>query len=218
MIFLNTKKVMTIAFLIISLFPLFGCGKKYEAEITKGVRESCKIPDSFKKVDYQIDEENGIAYLDYKAKNIMGVEIPDRIYFAVSDNGFKGIPTEEIDKQTLKKFYENAPASFEICVYFYSTLEKMREDMRFDLDSINNTRENIETSDHDNYYVWESYKNDAKKLNYKIKKIKDSYANAPSIVKDDFKEIDDLKYTKVTLTGNWDSWDAKSEQVDEFPE
>lgn len=217
MFLLNYKKMFITGLILTCLLSCSGCGQKYESEITTEVKKSCHIPDSFKKVAYKADEKNGIAYLDFKAKNLLGVEIPHRIYFTISDRGFHSIPTDNIDKSILEEFYKEDIANFKQCVSSYNNLKKQEKAMEFDLYMQSDIEERLNTSERKNYFTWEYYKENSDKINQKLKKFKDSYMQAPHSVQKHFDKAINLKYTKVTLIGDWESWKAKAEKVGEFP-
>jgi hypothetical protein len=216
----NSKRFIASGLLFVSLFAFSGCGPKYESQITEQVQKNCKIPESFRKVAYKEDDKNGIAYLDFKAKNLMGVEVPDRVYFVISDKGFSAIPTQDIDKGVLENFLKTDPANFQKSVKSYRKLKKAADNMQFDEQMLNDTAVRLKTGEKDNFFTWKSFRTEAAKYNIKLKAFKDAYSEAPDVVKNEekFKNINDKKYVKVTVTGNWRSWQAKSDDVDEYPD
>ena len=113
--------------------PLNDTGIKQCEEAEKLVKEACKIPDSYKKVDYQVDDKNGISYLDFKAKNMLGMEIPGRAYFKITKDRIAGIDTDGIERNVLDDFYKNAPTQFAECVSSYKFLKKNHYAENFDL-------------------------------------------------------------------------------------
>lgn len=216
----ESKKIIVLGILAIGLLTIPGCGNKYESQITEQVRTSCVIPDSFKKVSYKEDPKNGIAYLDFKAKNLMGVEIPQRLYIVLFDDGYRSIQTEGIDKSILEDFFKNDPKNFEGCVSSYKTLTKLINDLAFELRMVNELNEELNTVNKKDYYSWVFFREESRKLNLKIKKFKDAYKAAPEIVQknSEFQKFNQLKYMAVIVTGDWMSWRANKEVVEEYPE
>ena len=111
------KKFSVACISLLMVLALAGCGKTGESEAEKLVKEACKIPDSYKKVDYQVDDKNGISYLDFKAKNMLGMEIPGRAYFKITkdrivgnDNFFswKMVAKDSIKANDIIKKYNDA--------------------------------------------------------------------------------------------------------------
>lgn len=74
MITSKIKKIVASGLLITACISAGGCGlgAKGESEATDLAKQVCKIPDSFKKVSYNVDEKGNLAWLDFKAKNPMG--------------------------------------------------------------------------------------------------------------------------------------------------
>lgn len=210
------KKFVMVLLTIITMLVLSGCGKTGESEAEKLVKEACNIPDSFKKIDYQVDEKIGLAYLDFKAKNMLGVELPGRAYFKLTKDHIQGIDTGNIDRRVLDEFYKDAPTQFVECVDSYMVLKK------------NDFRENFEVKyfidryrelkyDNNNFFSWQYVAKDSIKVNDILKKYKDAYSSAPEIVKRKFPEP--IKYFKITLNGSYmGGWSANGTRTDDFPE
>ena len=106
------KKFSVACISLLMVLALAGCGKTGESEAEKLVKEACKIPDSYKKVDYQVDDKNGIAYLDFKAKNMLGMEIPGRAYFKITKEIpiVEKVPFSSARKYALTKFEKGSYA------------------------------------------------------------------------------------------------------------
>ena len=128
------KKFSVACISLMMVLALAGCGKTGESEAEKLVKEACKIPDSYKKIDYQVDDKNGISYLDFKAKNMLGMEVPGRAYFKITKDRIIGIDTDDIERNVLDDFYKNAPTEFSECVKSYKILKKNHYKENFDLE------------------------------------------------------------------------------------
>lgn len=212
------SKAAIAGMLFVSLFSFSGCGNKYESEITKQVQQECKIPDSFRKVDYKIDEKNGLAWLDYKAKNPMGQEIPGRAYFTVTSDGFKQVPTHDIDKQILEDFAKEDPSKFAECVIDYVKIKRLWEKYTIDAQVLHSIYDQLNGSNKKNYFMWDQSRNLAITSNKSLKAVKDAYNNSPTVVQGKFPKVADAKYLKIELTGDFFKFSAKGEGVDEYPE
>ena len=119
------KKFSVACISLMMVLALAGCGKTGESEAEKLVKEACKIPDSYKKIDYQVDDKNGISYLDFKAKNMLGMEVPGRAYFKITKDRIIGIDTDDIERNVLDDFYKKCSyMKFSECVKSYKILKK----------------------------------------------------------------------------------------------
>ena len=211
------KKWFSICLLVLCMSVL-GCGKTGEKEAEKMVKESCNIPDSFKKVTYEVDDKNKISFLDFKAKNMLGVEIPARVYFSLSDNKVTIIDTEGVDKKIIDEFYKETPAQFAQAIKSYRKLSTLYSKTSYDRmvakmfhDEVNRLK-----YQKNNYFVWKSIKDDAPHYNAYVKKCRDAYNEAPEIVKKKIKHVP--KYAWVTLNGSYmDGWESQIKWKDEAP-
>lgn len=201
--------------LMLSTFSFAGCGAKYESEITKQVQENCKIPDSFKKVDYKVDEKNGLAWIDYKAKNLMGVEIPNRAYFTVGANGISRVDTDDIEEAVLKDFVEKNPDKFAECVRSYHEVKELDAKVFGREKMIESLIEQAKASD--NYFIVDQCRRFGTMYNRALKKAKDAYNKAPDSVKEQFL-LGEAKYVKVTLEGDFFEYRSRIEWVNDYPE
>lgn len=200
---------------LLMVLALAGCGKTGESEAEKLVKEACNIPDSFRKVDYQVDDKNGISYLDFKAKNMMGVELPGRAYFKLSKDRIEGIDTDGIDKKALDDFYKNAPSQFVECVKSYKALKKNNYKESFELKFFFDQYRQLKY-DKDNFFSWQMVAIESIKANDIIKAYKEAYSTAPEIVKKNFPEP--IQYFKIDLTGSYmGGWSANAKRTDEYP-
>lgn len=210
------KKFSVACVSLLMVLVLAGCGKTGESEAEKLVKEACNIPDSFKKVDYQVDDKNGLSYLDFKAKNMMGMELPGRAYFKLSKDRIEGIDTEGIDKKTLDDFYKNAPNQFVECVKSYKLLKKNNYKDNFELKFFLDQYRQLKY-DKDNFFSWQMVAKESIKANDIIKAYKEAYSGAPEIVKKNFPAP--IQYFKVDLTGSYmGGWSANAKRTDEYPE
>lgn len=210
------KKFSVACISLLMVLALAGCGKTGESEAEKLVKEACKIPDSYKKIDYQVDDKNGISYLDFKAKNMLGMEVPGRAYFKITKDRIIGIDTDDIERNVLDDFYKNAPTEFSECVKSYKILKKNHYKENFDLEFFLERYKDLKY-EKDNFYAWQSVAKKSIKANDIIKKYNDAYKTAPQIVKKYFPEP--MQYFKINLTGSSrGGWRANAERTDEYPE
>lgn len=217
MITSKIKKIVASGLLITACISVGGCGlgAKGESEATDLAKQVCKIPDSFKKVSYNVDEKGNLAWLDFKAKNPMGVEIPGRIYFTFENNKIRMIDTQNIDKNILEKFAKTDPAKFEECVKSYSRLKKEVDSWNFTMKFLNNQLEQMKLSQK-NYFGWQSLERTATQYNAKLKPILDVYEKAPAVVQKEFPNLKDAEYLKVDLQGDYFSWNVKTDWTKDY--
>ena len=209
----SVKKTLLIIAAAASLL-LAGCGKLGESEATEFVKKNCKIPDSFEKVSYVVDEKAGLSHLDFKAKNMLGVEVPGRVYFLVSKDGAKPIDTSGIDQNILDEFEKTDPAHFAGAVQSYKTIQKIIGDNKFKMDMFLDEYNNLDTMQ--NYYSWRSVKNSAPKINRILKAYHDAYDQAPDVVKKHFDKP--VHYFVIHLEGNVLQFQGKADRPEEYPE
>lgn len=213
--FIKAAKMAGITILCIA--TLAGCGgQKYESEITEAVKKQCKVPESFKKVNYQADEKNGIAYIDYKAQNAFGVEVPGRLYLTIDSKGFQGIDTDGIEAEVLDNFYKKDPAHFTQCVSAYRTLKDKEHDAVFYTKLVSEKLDKISAYQH-NINAYRTLKGEADEMNFYLKSFKDEYQAAPDVVKGYFKNTADLPYIKVKIRDAGSKWTLNTEPSDTYP-
>ena len=149
------KKFSVACISLMMVLALAGCGKTGDSEAEKLVKEACKIPDSYKKIDYQVDDKNGISYLDFKAKNMLGMEVPGRAYFKITKDRIIGIDTDDIERNVIDDFNKNAPTEFSECVKSYKILKKNHYKENFDLEFFLERYKDLKY-EKDNFYAWQS--------------------------------------------------------------
>lgn len=202
---------------ILCTVTLAGCGgQKYESEIADAVKKQCKVPESFKKLDYKADEKNGVAYIDYKAQNAFGVDVPGRLYLTIDGKGFQGIDTEGIEVEVLDNFYKNDPAHFTQCVSSYRSLKDKEHDAVFYTELVMEKLDKIDAYQH-NITAYRTLKNEADEMNFYLKCFKTEYQAAPETVKKYFKKTADLPYLKVNISNTGNRWTLNTEPVDTYP-
>lgn len=191
---------------------LTGCSKTGEEKSVEYIKKRLNVPNSFVKVAYEINKDTGLAWLDYKAKNKMGVELTGRAYFRVSNNGVRYIDTEDVEQVVLDFLEKNYSADFESQVENYKIFANAVKGHAFDITYF---IEKVADADFGNYYDLLSLKNSAKSYNKGLRKIKESYGKLSPNVRiflekefPDFKKLQDIKYYKVGLTGNSLNWDV----------
>lgn len=211
------KKIIVAGLLVAACASVGGCGlgAKGESEATDLAKKACKIPDSFKKVSYKVDEKGNLAWLDFKAKNPMGVEVPERIYFTFEGNKIRMIDTQNIDKNILEGFAKTDPAKFEECVKAYSQLKKGVESWNFTMKFLNNQLAQMKLSKK-NYFSWQSVERTATEYNAKLKPLLDVYEKAPEVVQKEFPVLKDAEYLKVDLQGDFFSWNVKTDWTKDY--
>ena len=203
-----------VAFLIISAIIISGCGKLGESEAEKIVRDSCRVPSSFVKHDYQVDEKNNLAYLDFSAKNAFGAELKNRVYFVIRDKQIIPVDTDGIDLVILKNLADASPKNFKENVIYCKDLNRYKQEMDIAIKIFDHTWDRL--GGNNNYFVWEHARQEAKQINKLIKKYYDRYYEAPAIVQHQF----DMPpaYYKVNLTGDWQYWRANGERPTNYPD
>lgn len=215
---MNSIKAAKITGIVILCSITFsGCaGQKYESEIADAVKKQCKVPESFKKLDYKADEKNGVAYIDYKAQNAFGVDVPGRIYFEISGKGFKSIDTEGIEVEVLDTFYKNDPGHFSQCVSSYRALKDKKHNVKFYTELVMEKLDKIDAYQH-NITAYRTLKNEADEMNFYLKGFKAEYQAAPETVKNYFKKTADLPYLKVNISNTGNRWTLNTEPSDTYP-
>lgn len=213
--FIKAAKITGITILCIA--TLAGCGgQKYESEITEAVKKQCKVPESFKKVNYQADEKNGIAYIDYKAQNAFGVEVPGRFYLTIDNKGFQGIDTDGVEVEVLDNFYKKDPGRFTQCVSAYRALKDKKHNVKFYTELVMEKLDKIDAYQH-NITAYRTLKNEADEMNFYLKGFKAEYQAAPETVKSYFKKTADLPYLKVNISNTGNRWTLNTEPSDTYP-
>lgn len=214
---MDYQKVLLASIITGCLLIFSGCGgQKYESEITEAVKKQCKVPESFKKVNYQADEKNGIAYIDYKAQNAFGVEVPGRLYLTINNKGFQGIDTDGIEVEVLDNFYKKDPAHFTQCISAYRTLKDKEHDAVFYTKLVMEKLDKIDAYQH-NITAYRTLKNEADEMNFYLKGFKSEYQAAPETVKNYFKKTTDLPYLKVNISNTGNRWTLNTEPSDTYP-
>lgn len=211
---MKAKQLLAVLTTLVMIFCVSGCAQKGEKEAEKIVKDACVSPDSFQKIDYKVDEKNGLAYLDFKAKNAMGVLLRDRAYFKLSSNSLSAINTLGIDKNILNEFLKKDPKNFESAVNSYRELQKIAfyddTEIEIFIEQVKNLK-----YDKDNYFAWTHLQRDSEKYNSIIKKYKEIYDQAPEVVKQKFKAAP--KFALITVNGTYRSgWDANFKWVDNY--
>ena len=201
--------------LVCFLLVLSGCGKLGEKEAEEMVKKACRIPDSFKKVEYQVDEKNGISYLDYKAKNALGVELPGRVYFMVSKDRLEPLDTDGIPNNQAEAIYKANPKQFVEGVAAYKHLKQIKDKHKFEIDLFLDRYKqlNVEKS----FFSWDYARKESYKINNIIKEYKETYEGAPEVVKQFFDKP--MKYFKIEVNGSYiGGWSARGNVVDDYPD
>lgn len=214
---MDYQKVLLAGIITGCLLTFSGCGdQKYESEIADAVKKQCKVPESFKQLDYKADEKNGVAYIDYKAENAFGVDVPGRIYFEISGKGFKSIDTEGIEIEVLDTFYKNDPGHFSQCVSSYRSLKDKKHNVKFYTELVMEKLDKIDAYQH-NITAYRTLKGEADEMNFYLKSFKDEYQAAPDVVKGYFKNTADLPYIKVKIRDAGSKWTLNTEPSDTYP-
>lgn len=211
------KHVCLILLLILCMLFMVGCGKLGEKEAESIVKKACRIPDSFVKVNYQVDEKTGLAFLDFKAKNALGVEIPGRAYFKVTKDKVEGIDTEGVPPNVVEEFAKNNPNEFAECVASYKKLESIVNKSDFDFKMFRSSLDDLEVNNN-NYFTWSSLKKQTLVINRRIKQFNEAAKNAPPSVLKHFEKFP-RTYFNVILNGDYMSgWNAEFKKgLTEYP-
>ena len=220
------KKFLKIFLLISFTIVLVGCAKTGEKDAVNFMKSMCKIPDSFVKVNYEFNKDTRLGRLDFKCKNMLGVELPGRGYFRISEDGkVSYIDTSDIENVVLDFLEKNHSADFESlvkgCKRFFSIVKEFVIEDKAELAYI----ENLDT---DSYYSVRSFQRASKKRNRILKNLKTEYEMFPDDFKNflnefmpGLKNIVKLKYDKVVLTGKpgrfYTDWDYEWKRTDEYP-
>ena len=221
-------KNLFLSLMLVIAVILAGCSKTGEDAAVNYVKSRCNVPDSFVKVNYDFDKSSRLARLDYKAKNMLGVELTGIAYFRVGQNKITYINTENVGNPILDFLQKNHSADFEEQIENYKRLLKIEDKYGYDMELFLSEL-NDDDLDVRNYYTMLSFQRHAKKYNKAIKEIKETYARFP----DDFKKylesehpflkkIKGLHYFKIKIQGDALDWkiDTKNsfQFVDEYPE
>ena len=214
---MKRRRAFSILILMLCMIFLIGCGKTGEKEAESIVKKACRIPDSFVKVDYQVNEKTGLAFLDFKAKNALGVEIPGRAYFKVTKDKVEGIDTEGVPPKVVEEFAKDNPNEFAECVAYYKKLNEIANKSDFDFKMFRSTLDNIEV-DNNNYFNWSTLKKETLTINRRIKQFNDAAKDAPQAVLKHFEKFP-RTYFNVILNGNYMSgWNAEFKKgLTEYP-
>ena len=202
---------------MLCMLVLVGCGKAGEKEAESIVKKACRIPDSFVKVDYQVNEKTGLAFLDFKAKNALGVEIPGRAYFKVTKDKVEGIDTEGVTPKVIEEFDKDNPNEFAECIAYYKKLEAIANKSDFDFKMFRSTLDSIEV-DNNNYFNWSTLKKETLVINRRIKQFNEAAKGAPQAVLKHFEKFP-RTYFNVILNGDYMSgWNAEFKKgLTEYP-
>ena len=128
---MKKRHIIITIFLVSALMFVLGCGKLGEKEAEGIVKKACRIPDSFVKVDYQVNEKTGLAFMDFKAKNALGVEIPGRAYFKVTKDKIEAVDTEGVPANVIEEFVKDHPNEFSECIASYKKLKSIVLEQKF---------------------------------------------------------------------------------------
>lgn len=90
----NARKAAVLAFLAVSLFSVSGCGSDPEGKIEEKIKSA--YPNSYEKVAYEVDKEDKVGYLEYKAKDKESVPFRHRVYFKLTDQNKEGFEIMDI--------------------------------------------------------------------------------------------------------------------------
>lgn len=206
--------VMT-GLLLFTAIALSGCGKLGESEAEKMVKDACIAPSSFVKHSYHVDEKNGLAYLDFSAKNAFGTALKDRAYFVVRNNQIIAIDTKGVDFNILRELAEASPKNFKENVIYCKDIQKYKRDMDIRLEIMKHTWERLDGCN--NYFTWKHARDEAKQVNKAIKRYYERYYESPAIVQMHYPTPP--AYYKVILTGNFNgNWSAKGQRPSEYPD
>lgn len=220
------KKLVYCLLVVLFAITLTGCSKTGEKDAVNFMKSMCKIPDSFIKVNYEFNKDTRLAKLDFKCKNMLGVELPGRAYFRVSENDkVNYIDTSDVENNILDFFEKNHSADFESLVVGYKRFLSTFKDFSIEHKMRVSCIENLDRSSYYNVY---SFERTSKKYNRILKKVKEEYSMFPDDFKnflDEFipelKNIEKFKYDKVTLFGKpgefYTDWDYEWKQTDEYP-
>ena len=214
---MKRRRAFSILILMLCMIFLIGCGKTGEKEAESIVKKACRIPDSFVKVDYQVNEKTGLAFLDFKAKNALGVEIPGRAYFKVTKDKVEGIDTEGVPPKVVEEFAKDNPNEFAECVACYKKLNEIANKSDFDFKMFRSTLDNFDF-DNNNYFNWSTLKKETLTINRRIKQFNDAAKDAPQAVLKHFEKFP-RTYFNVILNGNYMSgWNAEFKKgLTEYP-
>ena len=215
---MKKRHIILIIFLVSSLMFVLGCGKLGEKEAEGIVTKACRIPDSFVKVDYQVNEKTGLAFLDFKAKNALGVEIPGRAYFKVTKDKIEAVDTEGVPPNVIEGFVKDHPNEFSECIASYKKLKSIVDKSEFELHMFSSMIDNV-NDDNNNYFSWQSLQKQARVVNRKIKQFNEAAKSSPGSVADQFTNFP-RKYFKVIINGDYMSgWSAEfKKDLDEYPD
>ena len=213
-------KRLLLGLMFLVVLMLIGCGKTGEKDAEIYIKNRCNVPDSFVKVNYEINKEANLAKLDYKVKNLIGLELPGRAYFRVLNDKVIYIDTEGIDRNALEFFENHNPQNFELNVKSYKDMFEIVQDGMFDAKLFSNVMEDF---DRDSYYSWVTLRKRANRVNKMLKKTKDIY-NGSSV---EFKQLLNqeapgidkfiaLKYMKVSLVGDYSDWKGDIDFTDKY--
>lgn len=207
------KKSIVVAFFISIAVLISGCGKLGESEAEKIIKDACKIPSSFKKLDYQVDEKNGLSYMDFTAKNPLGMDLKSRTYFVIRDKHIIPVDTDNIPENILRDFVSTNLDKFKECVIYYKDMKKLERDLEVPLKIMK--EHYFDLDNNDNFFTWKSAAQQARKLNPKIKAYSDRYYESLPVVQKYFNVPP--SYYKITVTGSYRDWNAHAEQTNDYP-
>lgn len=202
------------AILIAGTLMFTGCGKLGENEAVELVKQNCKYPDSFKKIAYEVNEDVGLSHLDFKAKNMLGAEIPGRVYFTITKDRIQAIDTTDVPQDALEEFEKNSPQNFEKNVTAYKSIAKVLNEHKIDMEIFMNQYNNLNGVD--NYFIWRNAANSTYQINKIIKSYKEAYDQAPEEVQKFFEKP--MNYFRIIITGDFLNWNAQVERPTEYPD
>ena len=204
------KKLFFYLIMVIAVV-LVGCSKTGEKESTEYIKKRLNVPNSFVKVGYDINKETRLAWLDYKAKNKLGVELTGRAYFRISDKGVNFIDTEDVEQPVLDFLINNHSVDLEEQVNNYKRFVEIVKNNSFEIKYF---LEKMDDVDITNYYSVSSLNNRARDYNRALRKVRESYNRLPVDLKDflekeypSFKTFKEIKYFNTGLKGNSFKWD-----------
>ena len=210
---MNKKAYLTIL-LFIGMMAITGCGKLGESEATEMVKNSCKFPDSFKKIEYEVNESTGLSHLDFNAKNGLGETVQGRAYFILTQDKIQMIDTTNIPINVLEELEKIEPANFVANTKAYNEIAKIQReneiDMKIFMDGYNRL------NGIDNYFVWQNVASQTPKINKIIKEYKEAYDRANPSVQKYFEQP--INYFKIVMSGDFLYWDGYVERPTEYPD
>lgn len=217
---MKLHKIILSFLLIVLMVIIAGCGKLGEDEAENMVKSHLKVKDSYKKIAYDVNESAKVSKLVYKAKNLMGVEIEDSVYFDLSKDNMIYYASDS-HTPGIEFMYQEAPEKMVKYAAAYDELKEAIEEHGFHIHMYLESINSISNELHDNYFGWREcftkqndYNQRVRSVQKAWKKIEENATDSAkqSIITDSSfklfygKECINAKEIEVNLSGDFMSW------------